>query len=174
MSGVVKLTPPEPERDAAVPVIIEEENTKKPRKSSLMHHSDNPGPDKLVTPAQAAFRKKSVGFRPSSSFEVHEEKAEDDADGADEAEKEDGTSIESARRFLSFVLRFDFRFPISTTGRGRRRGCPENSSETSNATEKQEKVRQHKIAKLKSVLYLYQFLKVKSTNFHETVSDVCA
>ena len=88
MSGPVmtKLTPPEPERDAAVPVIIEEANTVKPRKSSLMHHSDNPGPDKLVTPA--AVRKKSVGFRPSSSFEVHQEKAEDDADGADEAEKE--------------------------------------------------------------------------------------
>ena len=83
MSGLVKLTPPEPERDAAVPVIVEE-NTVKPRKSSLMHHSDNPGPDKLVTPGgspKGALRKKSVGFRPSSSFEVHVEKAEDAADG---------------------------------------------------------------------------------------------
>jgi len=88
MSGLVKLTPPEPERDAAVPVIVEE-NTVKPRKSSLMHHSDNPGPDKLVTPGgspKGALRKKSVGFRPSSSFEVHVEKAEDAADGEDEAE----------------------------------------------------------------------------------------
>ena len=92
MSGLVKLTPPEPERDAAVPVIVEE-NTVKPRKSSLMHHSDNPGPDKLVTPgaAQGALRKKSVGFRPSSSFEVHVEKAEDAAGGEDEVDKEDAS-----------------------------------------------------------------------------------
>ena len=89
MSGVVKLTPPESPEVKLTPPLIVEENTVKPRKSSLMHHSDNPGPDKLVTPA--ALRKKSVGFRPSSSFEVHVEKAEDDADGADD---EDEKSID--------------------------------------------------------------------------------
>jgi len=92
----MKLTPPESEPDAAVPVIIEEENATKPRKSSMHHSSPSsagPVTDKLVTPAQAAFRKRSVTFNPMSSFEVHEEKAEDDADGGDEAEKEDFQSV---------------------------------------------------------------------------------
>lgn len=109
MSGAMKmkLTPPESEPDAAVPVIIEEENATKPRKSSMHHSSPSsagPVTDKLVTPAQAAFRKRSVTFNPMSSFEVHEEKAEDDADGGDEAEKEGEKSNKLSKIFHFYLL----------------------------------------------------------------------
>ena len=95
MSEVAKKQPPssKSEPDAAVPPVIIEENIVKPRKSSLMqqHSQSNPagGGVGLAAPSQEAVRKRSVSFRPSSTFQVHEEKAEDDADGAEASDKEE-------------------------------------------------------------------------------------
>ena len=130
MSEAAKKQPPsKSEPDAAVPPVIIEENIVKPRKSSLMqqhHHQSNPagGAVGLAAPSQEAARKRSVSFRPSNTFQVHEEKAEDDADGAEASDKEDekrnsewGIFSPQVTPDSSIIIAFTlhFRFSISKT-----------------------------------------------------------